>query len=114
MAASYDPTTDVGKVRLRIPDRNVDKPLFDDAEIESFLEFNGGNVLLATAEALEAIAGDPRRLQGYSRGSVRVEPQLAFNLRERAKQLRDTVAQEEAASHAGIIVGTIERTDFWE
>jgi hypothetical protein len=50
-------SSDVGRVRLLIPDRSLDLFVFQDEEIESFLEIEGG-VKLATALALETIASD--------------------------------------------------------
>ncbi|MDI6872145.1 MAG: hypothetical protein QME79_12535 [Bacillota bacterium] len=109
MAFSYNLATSVGKVRLRIPDKDEQAPLFQDEELQAFLDANGGDVYLAAAEALETVAGDPQRLQQYERGSVSVQPQLSFNLRERAKQLRLLSARQ----RGGIVVGTIERGDFY-
>ncbi|MGE5483167.1 MAG: hypothetical protein ACM3VX_09765 [Bacteroidota bacterium] len=109
MAFTYDVKTLVGKVRLRIPDKDLQAPLFQDEDLQEFLDANGGDVYLAAAEALETVAGDPQRLQQYQRGSVSVQPQLSFNLRERAKQLRMLSAQQ----RGGIVIGTIERGDFY-
>jgi hypothetical protein len=59
MTVSYpiNLSSDVGRVRLLIPDRSLDLFVFQDEEIESFLEIEGG-VKLATALALETIASD--------------------------------------------------------
>ena len=57
MAFSYDPTTDVGKVRLLIPDRDGTAPLFQDAELSAFLTM-AGNAHRAAALALETAAAD--------------------------------------------------------
>jgi hypothetical protein len=35
--ATYDPTTDAGKVRLLISDTDVTTPIFTDVEIATFL-----------------------------------------------------------------------------
>ena len=58
MSWSYDPGTDVGRVRLLIPDRNESSPIFSDEEIEAFLDLEASNVKLGTAAALGAIASD--------------------------------------------------------
>jgi hypothetical protein len=50
-------TSDIGRVRLLIPDRSLDLFVFQDEEIEAFLEIEGG-VKLAAALALETIASD--------------------------------------------------------
>jgi len=52
----YDPTTDIGKVRLRISDTDPNRPIMDDEDIQAFLDMSGGAVALAAAMALEAIA----------------------------------------------------------
>jgi hypothetical protein len=57
MSFTYDLTTDVGKVRLLIPDRAEATAVFDDAEIEGFLAIESG-VRRAAALALETIASD--------------------------------------------------------
>lgn len=58
MVFSYDPTTDVGKVRMLIPDRVEEHAIFSDEEIEAYLSMNSSNVRRAAAEALETIASD--------------------------------------------------------
>lgn len=66
---SYDPSTDVGKVRLYLDDRDLSdvdlstppgdrSAIFEDAEIQVFLDAEGGNVLLAAAAAAESIAAN--------------------------------------------------------
>jgi len=52
----YDPTTDVGKVRLRISDTQVSRPVLDDEDIEAYLDMASDSVPLAAAMALETIA----------------------------------------------------------
>lgn len=42
MAFTYDPTTDVGRVRLRLSDTRGDKPAFSDAEINAAISDEGG------------------------------------------------------------------------
>lgn len=107
MSATYDLNTPVGQARFHIPDTNLSNPIFSDAEIEFLLQSNEDNTLLAAAEALETIAGDPARLSSFSRGSVAGTRTTADDIRRRASSLR------EKAYGGGIIVGTLERTDFW-
>lgn len=57
VAYPIDLSSNVGRVRLLIPDRSLDLFVFQDDEIEAFLEIEGG-VKLATALALETIASD--------------------------------------------------------
>jgi hypothetical protein len=109
MAATYDLATSIGKVRLRIPDRDIADPLFSDEEIQEFLTENGGNTYLAAAEAVETVAGDPQRLQHIQRGQVSETPQLAFNLRERAQSLRRMAHKE----YDGIMIGELARGGFY-
>ncbi len=58
MAHTYDLTTEIGKVRLLIDDRDID-PItdaqFSDEEIQVFLDI-GGSILMAAAKALESWA----------------------------------------------------------
>lgn len=58
MAFTFDLGTDVGKVRLLVPDRTAAEPLFEDEEIGAFLALEVGNVRRAAALALETIAAD--------------------------------------------------------
>lgn len=55
MAATYDVTTDVGQVRLRIGDTDIADAQFTDAEIEAFLD-DGDTVMAAAGLALQAWA----------------------------------------------------------
>lgn len=57
MPVSYDLSTDVGRVRLLIPDRDTANAVFQDDEIAAFLALEG-NVRRAAALALETIASD--------------------------------------------------------
>lgn len=58
MAFSYDVSTDVGRVRLLITDRDFENPIFQDDEIETFLALEDDSIRLAAALALETIAAD--------------------------------------------------------
>lgn len=107
MPATYDLTTPAGQARLHIPDTNTAQAIFSDAEIAYLLEQNQNDPRLAAANALEIIAGDPARLIQFSRGAVSGARTTTQDLRHRALELRA------AARGGGIIVGTIERTDFW-
>lgn len=107
MGATYDLGTPIGQVRFRVPDTDITNPIFSDAEVEFLLKNAEDNPLLAAAEALETIAGDPARLSSFSRGSVSGTRTTADEIRRRASSLR------EKAYGGGILVGTLERTDFW-
>lgn len=56
MAITTDPTTSVGRVRLLIADVNEANALFEDAQIQAFLDMWSGSVFRAAAQAAEAIA----------------------------------------------------------
>lgn len=66
MAFTYIVTTDRGKVRLLIDDRDtavVANQFFQDDEVDAFLELNGGGVLRSAAMALEAMAASEVMVQ---------------------------------------------------
>lgn len=53
-----DVTTDFGKLRLLITDRDPREPIFDDDDLTTFLALEGGTLKKAAALALETIAVD--------------------------------------------------------
>jgi len=97
VAFTYDLATDVGKVRLLIGDTTTPGELFQDGEIQAFLDLNGGtDVFSAAADAVLAILADKALLAkvvaigDYSESSVSVGQQLrslAADLRERAQSV---------------------------
>ena len=56
MTVTYDITTLVGKVRLKISDTDTTTYIFTDEEITYFLTENSNSVNLAAADALDAWA----------------------------------------------------------
>lgn len=58
MAATYDPQTPAGKVRLLVNDTDTSDAIFDDGEIGVFLTMRDDDVFLAAATALRTIAGN--------------------------------------------------------
>jgi len=56
MTWTYDPSTDIGKVRLNCSDTDITRKVMDDEDYQAFLDMSGGSVALASAKALEAIA----------------------------------------------------------
>lgn len=58
MAFTYVLATDVGKIRLLIPDRVTPGHIFEDDEITAFFTIEGNDILLGAALALETIASD--------------------------------------------------------
>lgn len=86
---AVDVTTDPGKVRLLINDTG-NSQVFNNDEIQAFLDIEGGVVKLAAARALDTIADDEAltskaiRTQDLSTDGAKV----AAILREHANQLR--------------------------
>lgn len=95
MAFTYDPTSDRGKVRMLITDRDENNAIFQDAEIDAYLNMEGDSVKLAAASALSAIAVDQVLLLKKIKllgGDLETDgPAVAKELRELAKQLRADV-----------------------
>jgi len=56
MTVTYDITTNVGKVRLKISDTDTTDSVFTDEELTYFLTENSNSINLAAADALEAWA----------------------------------------------------------
>lgn len=56
MTFTYDPSSDLGTVRLLCTDTDVANPIFSDEEITAFLTLQGGSVRYAAASALDCIA----------------------------------------------------------
>ena len=102
MTFTYDPTTDIGKIRMLIPDRDSQTFVFQDEEIQAFLELNGSSVKRAVAEALEVIASDTAMvlkvisiLDLTTNGAA-----TASALMARAEKLRESADQAEAGEDA--------------
>ena len=55
MAFTYNVSNDVGKVRMLISDRDIENAIFQDAEVQGYLDL-AGSVYRAAALALETIA----------------------------------------------------------
>jgi hypothetical protein len=67
MAFTYNLATNLGVVRLLIPDRVEADAIFTDAEITAFLTAENDIVKLAAALALETIAADEALVQKVQR-----------------------------------------------
>jgi len=94
-----DLTTDVGKVRLLIGDRDVSNLFFSDAEISAYLGMSGSSVKRAAADALDTMASDQAFvLKQVSLLDISTNgPSVAAALREHADRLR----KEADAADAG-------------
>lgn len=56
--ADYDPTSDVGRVRLLLNDTDPTNQVFSDGEIQTFLDLEDGAVKYAAALAIDTNAGN--------------------------------------------------------
>lgn len=89
MTVTYDLTTDIGKIRLTIGDKNILAPVFTDEELQVFLDAEG-SVNLAAAGALEAWAAsysanpDSEHIGDYSYSQSVVNKMLALAAKLRA------------------------------
>jgi len=98
MADTYDLSTDIGKVRLLIGDRDPAASIFRDAEIQAFLDFNDSSLKRAAADAVETLASD----QAYVLKAVTTldittnGPAVARALREHAATLRSQADASDA------------------
>lgn len=98
----YDPGTDAGKVRLLISDTNDADPVFNDQEIDVFLELSGGSIRLAAALGLETIAGNEilvqkriRNLDLQTDGPAEAKELRALAERWRKDHEEETLAADE-------------------
>lgn len=102
MAFTFDPSTDLGKVRLIISDTDtvtVANQMFTDASIEAYLSIEDGDVRLAAADALDTIASTQTLLlKAVTLGPIKTDgPSVAKALREHAQTLRGQVYTLEPA-----------------
>lgn len=83
-------------VRLLIHDTNVDKPLFEDAEIDVFLALESNDVRYAAAQGLDTLAADQARvLKVIQVFDLRLEgDRVAKALMASAQRLRDVADRE--------------------
>lgn len=95
MSFTYDPTTDIGKVRLFCSDTESDKYVFEDEEITAMLSVNS-DVRLASAAFIDIIASSEARIQKkFSVLNFSIDgPAVANALRAHAKSLREVVDNE--------------------
>ena len=94
MAFTYDLTSERGQVRLLITDTDHDNPIFQDNEIDFFLNntaVDGNDVNLAGAKALETIAASEALVQKKIKllDLTTDGPAVAKSLREAAALLRE-------------------------
>lgn len=97
MSATYDPGTNVGRVRLLISDVDVDDPdriVYQDEEIAAFLSMNSG-IKRAAAAALYAIANNQLQVD-----KVIKTQDLSTDAAAVAAELRALAAQYRAQADA--------------
>lgn len=102
MTFTYDTSTDLGRVRLMIPDRVEAEAIFTDEELTSFIALET-DVRRSTALALETIASDQALvLKVMALGDVSTNgAAVAKALMDRAAQLRVQALEAEAAEDGG-------------
>jgi len=93
VTATYDTSTDIGKVRLYIGDTDVTPStdaVFSDEELQIFLD-SEGTVCSAAAFALETIASSQARTAGLMKTMNWTQDTrgVAADLRKQAEALRD-------------------------
>ncbi len=112
-ASPADFTTDIGKVRVLLGDTEATDVVagvgnymyFGDDEIAAFLTMYGDNVKLATARAMETIAGSQALLlKSWSSDDLTVNgDKIAESLRKIAAQLREEALQDESNEYFNMI-----------
>lgn len=99
---TYDPTTTIGLVRLRLSDTDEATALFSDAEISAFLDAEGADWRKAAALALETTASNQALvLKVITRDGLQTDgAKLAAELRAQATALRAQAAASVATTEA--------------
>lgn len=113
MTFTYDPTTDIGKVRLIVPDKVEDDSFFTDEEIEALLTVETG-WRRAAALALETIASDSAMvLQVIKIQNITTDgSKVAQSLLTRAKNLREQADSSEAEDDPAFDIAEVIRDNF--
>lgn len=92
MAFTYDLSTDIGKVRLLIPDTDATAYHLEDAEIAYLLEQTGGNVKAAAVEACRWLARKFAQAATFKADGLEIaHSERAKVFSERAKELAATL-----------------------
>ena len=111
MSFSYDPTTDLGAVRLIIGDSDATNIMFQDNEVQTFLNLTQANVYRAAALAIDTIAtNQAMTLKVMSLLDLHTDgATLAKALRDHAVQLREQANISDAAN--GVLFDYAEQVD---
>lgn len=114
MAFTFDLTTNLGKVRLLIVDKDSANPIFQDNEIDYFLTAEGSNVKRAAALAYETIAGNQafvlkviKLLSLSTNGEATARSLLAV-----AQRFRDQAAYDESTTSDNFDYAEVVYDDF--
>lgn len=101
MPATYDLTTNPGKIRLNTFGDDTDNPIFQDEELQAFFD-QELHVKLACARVLEVVAVRQAYILKVitNLGLTTNGAALAAEFRAQAKQLRDQVKDEQTAQDA--------------
>lgn len=112
MTWTYDVSTDVGKVRLRVSDTQATRPVMDDEDYEAFLSMASNSIPLAAAMALETIAVNEilcLKIVNLMGAVVTDAASAAKQLNALAKTLREEHASNATADSPGFV--SIEMVD---
>jgi hypothetical protein len=87
---TFDPTTDLGKMRLLVSDTDSSRPILDDEDLQAFISITG-HYWPGAAMALDSIATNEVLTQKVLTimGTSTDGAKVAKELRLRAKQLRE-------------------------
>jgi hypothetical protein len=101
MTATYDLTTDVGKIRLNTFGDDTGNPIFSNEELQAYYD-QEGHVKLAAARVLLVVASRELFIQKVmtNMGLTTDGAKLADSFRALAKTLKDEVKEEQAAQDA--------------
>lgn len=112
MAFTYDLAGDVGKVRLLLNDVDEGTAVFQDDELQAFLDLESGSIKRAAAQAIDTNA-DNEALASKVITDHQLQTdgaKLADALRKRAAALRSQADDEDDASDDGFFFGIVEPT----
>ena len=114
MAFTYNVTTSLGRVRLLCNDNTEASAIFQDAEIDYFLELENSNIRKAAALGLETIAGNEVLVQKRIRllDLTTDGPAEADALLKRASLLREQADKAENEEDGGFDWAEMPLDDF--
>ncbi len=105
--APYDPTTPIGQVRLLISDTDTVDGIYDDAELQFFLDSADQNVYFAAYGAFATILRDRVRLaKKIEREGYKSEAYAMSDYKVALESLKD-----QALTIGGVQVGQLQMTD---